>query len=63
MVGGGLHEGVWLYYNSLIFERGWLKRNSVQRHEGGVGLHLRVRYGNIKNRGEGERERVRYFIK
>ena len=33
----------------LYFERGWLKRNSIQRHGGGLqegecGLHERVRY-------------------
>ena len=46
MVGGGLHEGRWLsYIYSFIFERGWLKGNSVVRHggggQGGGGLHER----------------------
>ena len=42
MVGGGLHEGGGSTIYSYIFERGWLKGNSVQRNGGG--LHERVRY-------------------
>ena len=54
VVGGGLHEGgggstTCIY--SCSFEKGWLKGNSIQRHEGGLpergGLHERVRYGTI----------------
>ena len=45
VVGGGLQEGRWLSYISLIFERGWLKQNSVQVNEGG--LHEGIRHVHV----------------
>ena len=36
VVGGDLHEGGGSTIYSFIFERGWLKGNSVQRHGGGL---------------------------
>ena len=46
VVRGDLHEGggSTIHVYSFIFERGWLKENSVQRHGCPVGLHEGAAY-------------------
>ena len=49
VVGGGLHKGGDSTIHCFIFEKWWLKGNSVQRHGGGLheGAAYTSEYGTV----------------